>query len=64
MTMEQILPPLVGGILIGLASLGMMFFNGRIAGISGIFRGGLLPEAGETLWRWVFVGGLVAGGVA
>tara|TARA_B100000609_G_scaffold199292_1_gene201836 strand:- start:2044 stop:2466 length:423 start_codon:yes stop_codon:yes gene_type:complete len=61
--MEQILPPLVGGILIGLASLGMMFFNGRIAGISGIFRGGLLPEAGETLWRWVFVGGLVAGGV-
>ena len=63
MTMEQILPPLVGGILIGLASLGMMFFNGRIAGISGIFRGGLLPEAGETLWRWVFVGGLVVGGV-
>ena len=35
--------PLLGGILIGLASAALMYFNGKIAGISGIFRGLLVP---------------------
>ena len=29
---------LLGGVLIGLASAALMYFNGKIAGISGIFR--------------------------
>ena len=56
--------PLVGGALIGLASAALMAFNGRIAGISGIFGGVVLPSAGELSWRLAFVGGLIAGGLA
>ena len=54
---------LVGGIVIGIAALVLLRFYRRIAGISGIF-GGLLPfDAGETLWRLVFLAGLITGGV-
>ena len=35
--------------------------NGRIAGISGIFSGTLFAEAGDKLWRILFVIGLIAG---
>ena len=31
--------PLLGGVLIGLVSAALIYFNGKIAGISGIFRG-------------------------
>ena len=43
---------LMGGIIVGLASVAFMLFNGRILGISGIV-GGLvdLPEAQERNWR-------------
>ncbi|MEL6178960.1 MAG: YeeE/YedE family protein [Myxococcota bacterium] len=61
--------PLVGGIMIGLASAALMAFNGRIAGISGIFSGLMLPAAAgggenreERSWRAAFVGGLLVGG--
>ena len=54
---------LVGGIVIGFAALVLLRFYRRIAGFSGIF-GGLLPfDAGETLWRLVFLAGLITGGV-
>ena len=54
---------LVGGIVIGIAALVLLRFYRRIAGISGIF-GGLFPfDAGETLWRLVFLAGLITGGV-
>ena len=39
----------------------LLLFNGRIAGISGIAGGLLSPRRGDTLWRDVFLGGLVAG---
>ena len=55
---------LVGGILIGFAALGLMFFNGRIAGISGIVSGAMLPREGGRPWRWLFLAGLLAGGFA
>lgn len=58
------IPALIGGILIGLAAALLLAFNGRIAGISGIFGGALLPEAGETRWRVFFLGGLLLGGFA
>ena len=54
---------LVGGIVIGIAALVLLRFYRRIAGISGIF-GGLFPfDTGETLWRLVFLAGLMTGGV-
>ena len=54
---------LVGGIVIGIAALVLLRFYKRIAGISGIF-GGLFPfTTGETLWRLVFLAGLMTGGV-
>lgn len=54
---------LLGGVLIGLAAASLLIVNGRIAGISGIVGGLLPPRPADTLWRVVFVVGLVAGGV-
>lgn len=51
----------IGGVLIGLAAVGLLYFNGRIAGISGIMGGILHPQEGDTLWRALFVVGLLAG---
>ena len=42
--------PLLGGVLIGLASATWMYFNGKIAGISGIFRGLLVSQSGAIAW--------------
>ncbi len=54
---------LLGGALIGLAATLLLWMNGRIAGISGIFGGLVVPRAGEFGWRLAFIGGLVVGGV-
>ncbi len=54
------LSALLGGALIGLASVLLMMLNGRIAGISGILGGVLLPGAGDRLWRVAFLAGLIA----
>lgn len=64
--MENFTPltSLLGGLLIGLASAAMLVLNGRIAGISGITGGVLRAGAGDTLWRALFVAGLLAGGLA
>jgi uncharacterized membrane protein YedE/YeeE len=59
---ESILLALAGGALIGLSSSAMMFFVGRIAGISGILGGALKPVEGDTAWRLLFLAGLVTGG--
>jgi uncharacterized membrane protein YedE/YeeE len=61
--MEGFTPVLstIGGVLIGLAAVGLLYFNGRIAGISGIMGGILHPQEGDTLWRALFVVGLLAG---
>lgn len=48
-----------GGILIGLAAVGLYLALGRIAGISGILFTGLGREGG--LWRRLFIVGLIAG---
>ncbi len=52
----------IGGILIGLGAALMLVFNGRIAGISGIFEGVVVPDQGTFGWKAAFVGGLLAGG--
>lgn len=47
-----------GGALIGLASVLLLLFNGRIAGISGII-GGLLDGASGFGWRLAFIAGML-----
>lgn len=58
--MNQWMTALAGGVLIGLAATLLLWLNGRIAGISGIVSGVLLPKAGDTAWRVAFLGGLIA----
>ncbi len=55
---------LLGGAVIGVAGGLLLLFNGRIAGISGILGGVVLPRTGEWLWRAVFLIGLAGGGFA
>lgn len=50
---------LTGGLLIGLAAAIFILFNGRIAGISGIIGGLLKPQRGDSLWRVLFVVGML-----
>lgn len=61
--MEGFTPVLsaLGGILIGLAAIALLYFNGRIAGISGILAGVLMPARGEIAWRAVFIAGMLCG---
>lgn len=62
--MEQFtpLPSLLGGMLIGLSASILLLCNGKIAGISGILGGIVHPIKQDTLWRVVFVAGLLSGG--
>ncbi|MCB9666808.1 MAG: YeeE/YedE family protein [Myxococcales bacterium] len=53
----------IGGLMIGIAAAGMLLITGRIAGVSGIAAGLLLPSRrGDRLWRWLFVAGLMSAG--
>ncbi|MEO1596040.1 MAG: YeeE/YedE family protein [Pseudomonadota bacterium] len=52
----------IGGALIGLAAVLLMWLNGRIAGISGILQGAAFSRGAERSWRLAFVAGLVLGG--
>ncbi len=63
LSLSSVLPPLIGGIMIGLASITLMLFSGRIAGVSGIFAGAFTQRGNEQTWRVAFVAGLIAGGV-
>ena len=63
MTNFEVLMPLTGGILIGIASSMMLLFSGRIAGVSGIFGGMLFQRGKERAWRFSFIIGLIAGGI-
>ena len=59
---SAILAPIVGGILIGLGASALMLFNGKIAGVSGIFGGLLTPKAGDFAWRAALIAGIIVGG--
>ncbi|HET9237727.1 MAG TPA: YeeE/YedE thiosulfate transporter family protein [Oligoflexus sp.] len=54
---------LLGGIIIGTAVSMMLLMNGRVTGISGIINGAISPQKGDTAWRWLFVAGLIVGGL-
>lgn len=53
------LASLSGGALIGIGASVLIIFAGRIAGISGIMGGLLLPRRGDWGWRLSFIGGLI-----
>jgi hypothetical protein len=50
---------LSGGLLIGLAAGIFILFSGRIAGVSGILGGLLVPSRGDAAWRVAFLAGLI-----
>ena len=52
------LSALSGGLLIGVAVAILLFFNGRIAGISGILGGLFNVRKNDFAWRLAFLGGL------
>ncbi len=47
-----------GGLLIGVAVALLLFFNGRVSGVSGILGGLLNFKSGDVLWRIAFLAGL------
>ena len=49
----------IGGVVIGIAAALFVLVNGRVAGISGIVGGILLPRAGDFAWRLAFATGLI-----
>ncbi len=59
--MENIIQPLTGGAIIGLASTILLLFNGRILGITGIIEGIFSVNLKENLWRVLFLLGLLSG---
>lgn len=59
--LAHFIPPLAGGILIGLASGGLYLLAGEIAGITGIARSALLGPA--RAWQAAFIAGLLAAGL-
>ena len=63
MTDFEVIMPLTGGILIGIAASMMLLVSGRIAGVSGIFGGMLFQQGKERAWRLSFITGLIAGGI-
>jgi len=61
--METAFTPMVslaGGILIGMAAIGLMLMHGRIAGATGILAGALLPSGwADWSWRAAMIAGMV-----
>ena len=55
---------LAGGVVIGTAATLLLWLTGRIAGISGILGGVLMPRSGEFAWRAAFLIGLIGAGAA
>lgn len=53
--------PVIGGILIGFASLLATVLSGEIPGISGVFGHLLVPATPDKAWRIVFLLGLIGG---
>jgi uncharacterized membrane protein YedE/YeeE len=52
---------LIGGALIGLSAVLLMWLNGRIAGVSGILQGTLARVPDGRGWRIAFLLGLIGG---
>jgi uncharacterized membrane protein YedE/YeeE len=60
--MKPYILPFSGGILIGLATTILLYFNGKITGVSGILGSSLKKPEQENYWRLTFLLGLFLGG--
>ena len=63
MDWHQIVRPLAGGALIGIAAAARLVLTGKTAGVSGIVDGVLRGERGEWGWKAAFALGLISGGI-
>lgn len=52
---------LIGGLMLGAATVLLLWLNGRLAGISNIVGGIVNPKSGDVGWRVVFVVGILLG---
>jgi uncharacterized membrane protein YedE/YeeE len=59
-----IMESVIGGMLIGIAVSAMLFFNGRVTGISGIIGEVIKKDSGDNYWRILFITGLFLGGLS
>jgi uncharacterized membrane protein YedE/YeeE len=64
MNLSSLAGPIVGGLLIGGAAVALLYFNGRILGISGLAGGLVDGPASERGVRVSFLAGLSFGAVA
>ena len=62
MTEPTLLQSLLGGLLIGTSVSIMLFWNGKVAGISGIIGGMFRKDTQDLPWRALFLLGLLSGG--
>ncbi|MDA7947380.1 MAG: YeeE/YedE family protein [Hyphomicrobiaceae bacterium] len=58
MTESSVILPLAGGVMIGVAALILLAFNGRVMGVSGIWSG-LIRWSDGPGWRLAFVLGSI-----
>ncbi len=58
---NAVLPPLIGGVLIGLSAAWFLWANGRLAGVSGILWRLLFSKPSDAGWRALFLAGVVGG---
>lgn len=58
----ELVDAVLGGALIGLGATVLLLFNGRVAGISGIFFSSMLPKTSDRDWKLGFVAGMIGTG--
>lgn len=63
MLQHAFIKALLGGGLIGMATSLMLYFDGKVAGISGIIKGLFEHRKDDTMWRFAFIWGLISGGI-
>ena len=61
LSLDIVLPALMGGALIGLSASILLLFNGRIMGVCGILNQAMNFKEGNNQWTWLFLLGLVLG---
>jgi uncharacterized protein len=60
MNISDLISPLIGGGLIGLSAMILLFFTGKICGLSGIARAAVFSNI-ERSWKLAFLLGLLGG---
>ena len=58
----DIIKALIGGIMIGASATFLLYYRGRIAGISGIIKQSIFKDESEFNWSVLFLLGLLSGG--